>query len=327
MPASPSPIPSPPSLRPPSAFRRFIAIDWSGARGRRYAGIAVAECGPGDAPPRLVDGPGGWWSRTAVHDWLRSELARQPALVGIDCAFSLPFAVAARSLRDRAPTVFELWDAVEEVCAGEPDFGGAPFTTHALHGAGFWHRGPQPDWYDDPHRATEMACRADGLGHPQSPYKLIGSKQVGKGALAGMRVLRALRAALAGRMAVWPFEEPAAGMSAAVEIYPRLFLKRTGFGQRKIRDGGDLDEALRRLGSRPLERSGAVSDHDSDALVSAAGLRRLAAWPAAWAPPGLGETARRQEGWIFGVGLEPAPPGAAGPRRREGLFSERPDML
>ncbi|PWC86939.1 hypothetical protein TSH100_11150 [Azospirillum sp. TSH100] len=290
------------------AFGRFIAIDWSGARGKRYAGIAVAECGTGDTPPRLVEGPGGWWSRTAVFDWLRAELAREPApvgptLVGIDCAFSLPFAVAALGFAGREATVFDLWDAVEEVCAAEPDFGGGPFASHPLHGVGFWHGGPQPDWYEDPHRATEWACRADGLGHPQSPYKLIGSRQVGKGALAGMRVLRALRVALPGRLAVWPFEEPAPGRSVMVEIYPRLFLKHTGIGQRKIRDGAEMDEALRRLGSQPLKVAGPVSDHDSDALVSAAGLRWLAGTPRIWAPPGLDDTARRQEGWIFGVGM------------------------
>ncbi|BAI75997.1 hypothetical protein AZL_d01710 (plasmid) [Azospirillum sp. B510] len=290
------------------AFGRFIAIDWSGARGRRYAGIAVAECPAGDAAPRLVEGPGGWWSRTAVFDWLRVELAREPALagptlVGIDCAFSLPFAVAARGFPGREATVFDLWDAVEEVCARESDFGGGPFASHPLHGLGFWHGGPQPDWYEDPHRATEWACRADGLGHPQSPYKLIGSRQVGKGALAGMRVLRALRATLPGRLAVWPFDEVAPGTSAMVEIYPRLFLKHTGFGQRKIRDGAELDWALRRLGSLPSQRTGMVSDHDSDALVSAAGLRWLAGTPRAWAPPELDDTARRQEGWIFGVGM------------------------
>lgn len=248
-------------------------------------------------------GPGGWWSRTAVFDWLRTELVREPALVGVDCAFSLPFAVAGRGFPGGDATVFDLWDAVEEVCADEPDFGGGPFAVHTLHGAGFWHRGPQPDWYDDPHRATEWACRADGLGHPQSPYKLIGSKQVGKGALAGMRVLRALRAALPGRLAVWPFEQPAPGIGTMVEIYPRLFLKHTGFGQRKIRDGTELDVALAGLGSQPLGLAGAVSDHDSDALVSAAGLRWLAAKPQAWAPPGLDDTARRREGWIFGVGM------------------------
>ncbi|WP_049975896.1 hypothetical protein [Azospirillum sp. B506] len=288
-------------------FGRFIAIDWSGSVSKGYAGIAVAECAAGDAAPRLVKSPGKRWSRTAVFDWLRGELACGPTLVGIDCAFSLPFTVAALGFPGRQASVFDLWDAVEEVCATESDFGGRSFLNHPLHGAGFWHGGPQPDWYQDPHRATEWACRADGLGHPQSPYKLIGPKQVGKAGLAGMRVLRALRAALPGRLAVWPFEDPAPGQSVMVEIYPRLFLQHTGFGQRKIRDGGEMDEALRRLGSHPLERAGMVSDHDSDALVSAAGLRWLAAtpqtWVRAWAPPGLDDTARRQEGWIFGVGM------------------------
>ncbi|MBP2230635.1 hypothetical protein J2847_003940 [Azospirillum agricola] len=294
----------------PAGFDRFIAIDWSGARGRRYAGIAVAECGPGDAPPVPVEGPGGWWSRTAVFDWLRVGLERGPALVGIDCAFSLPFAVAERGFPGRVPTVFDLWDLVESVCAGEPDFGGAPFAEHERHGADFWRAGPQPDWYRDPHRAAEQACRAEGLGNPQSPYKLIGSKQVGKGGLAGMRMLRALRMAEPERVAVWPFDEPAPGRTVLAEIYPRLFLKRTGFGQRKIRDGADVDAALAQLGSRPLGLAGAVSDHAADALVSAAGLRRLAGRPEVWAPPALDERARRQEGWIFGVGARttPAPP-------------------
>lgn len=287
---------------PANFFDRFVAIDWSGARGKRYAGIAVAECGPGDAAPVLVEAPAGWWSRTAAFDWLRAGLARGPALVGIDCAFSLPFDVAERGFPGRTPSVFDLWDLIEGVCAGEPDFGGAPFAEHAQYGADFWRSGPQPDWHTDPHRATERACRAEGLGNPQSPYKLIGSKQVGKGGLAGMRMLRGLRAAEPGRVAVWPFEDPAPGRTVLTEIYPRLFLKRTGFGQRKIRDGGDVDAALRQLGSRPAGLTGMVSDHAADALVSAAGLRALAGQSSVWAPRGLDERARRREGWIFGVG-------------------------
>lgn len=284
-------------------FRRFVAIDWSGARGRRYSGIAIAECEPGDAPPRLVDHPAGWWSRTAVLEWLSSALDRGPALVGIDCAFSLPFAVASRYFADPGQaSVFDLWDLIERISTGEPDYGGAPFAEHSDYGADFWRAGLQPDWYRDPHRLAERACRAEGLGSPQSPYKLIGSKQVGKGALAGMRVLRALKAAAPGRLAVWPFEDPAAGATVLTEIYPRLFLKRTGFGQRKIRDGGELDGALTGLGSRPLSLSGALSDHAADALVSAAGLRHLAGTPEVWAPAALDGLARRMEGWIFGVG-------------------------
>lgn len=287
----------------PPEFRRFVAIDWSGARGRRYAGIAIAACEPGDVPPRLVEHPAGWWSRTAVLEWLLAALDRGPALVGIDCAFSLPYAVASRYFADPAwATAFDLWELIERVAAGEPDYGGAPFAEHPDYGADFWRAGLQPDWYRDPHRLAERACRAEGLGSPQSPYKLIGSKQVGKGALAGMRVLRALKAAAPGRVAVWPFEELTPGRTVLTEIYPRLFLKRTGFGLRKIRDGAELDGALSGLGSRPLDLSGAVSDHAADALVSAAGLRHLAGDPEVWAPAGMDALARRMEGWIYGVG-------------------------
>lgn len=286
----------------PLGFARFVAIDWSGARGKRYAGIAIAECEPGDAAPRLVEHPSGWWLRTAVAEWLLASLERGPALVGIDCAFSLPFSVAARYFADsEQATVFGLWDLIDAVSTAEPDFGGAPFVEHPDYGADFWRAGLQPDWYRDPHRLTERACRADGLGSPQSPYKLIGSKQVGKGALAGMRVLRALRGAAPDRVSVWPFGELAPDRMVLTEIYPRLFLKRTGFGLRKIRDGSDLDTALAALGSRPLGLAGEVSDHAADALVSAAGLRHLAVNPAVWAPAGMDALARRMEGWIFGV--------------------------
>lgn len=282
-------------------FERFVAIDWSGAKGKRYAGIAVAACGAGDAPPTLIDPPGGWWSRAAVFDWLRAGLERGPALVGIDCAFSLPFAVATAYFAGRDASVFDLWDLIEQATAGHPDFLGGPFAEHPAFAGAFWSTGRQPDWYTDPHRLTERVCRADGYGSPQSPYKLIGSKQVGRGALAGIRMLRALRAA-DPRVAVWPFEEPAPDRTLFVEIYPRLFLKRAGFGLRKIRAPADVDSALASLASRPAHLTAPVSDHDADALVSAAGLRWLAARPEVWAPPAMDAAARRQEGWIFGVG-------------------------
>jgi hypothetical protein len=289
-------------MPPLPAFERFVAIDWSGARGPRYAGIAVAECGAGDGPPRLIPPPDGWWSRRAVHDWLLAGLGRGPALVGIDCAFSLPFAVAEAYFPGRQPSVFDLWDLVEGAAQEAGDFLGAPFAEHPAYAGGFWSRGQQPDWYTDPHRLTERVCRADGYGSPQSPYKLIGSKQVGKGALAGMRMLRALRRAAPDDVAVWPFEEPTPGRTMFAEIYPRLFLKRAGFGLRKIRSPLDVDAALARLGSAPAALPGDVSDHDADALVSAAGLRWLAGRPEVWSPAALDERARRQEGWIFGVG-------------------------
>ncbi|WP_175424459.1 hypothetical protein [Azospirillum brasilense] len=55
-----------------------------------------------------------------------------------------------------------------------------------------------------------------------------------------------------------------------------------------------------------------MSDHDADALVSAAGLRWLAGRPAVWSPPAMDALARRQRAgssaWATGIAefLRPA---------------------
>src|SRR3546814_6233236 len=69
---------------------RFAAIDWSGAKGRRHKGIAIAACGPGDAPPELI-APGHVWSRREVLDWLRERAADgERWLIGMDFSFAPP---------------------------------------------------------------------------------------------------------------------------------------------------------------------------------------------------------------------------------------------
>jgi hypothetical protein len=281
-------------------FDRFIAIDWSGAKPAK--GIAVAEAGAGSAPPSLVRPPAGArsWSRRATLDWLLGRLdGSERLLIGMDFAFSLGCDRRGRFIAGDAGTAFDLWGLVDAAGAAEEDFFGGAFATAGRHRHRFWHRGARPAGFDPCRRLTETACTQ---GSPESPYKLIGAKQVGKGALAGMRVLKALRERGRGRVGVWPFE-PVGDGSAVVEIYPRLFLRRCGWGNGKVRDRAGVNWCLARLGSRPLRPAPEpLSDHDTDALVSAAGLRTLAAAPRAWSPP-LPERARRQEGWIFGVGL------------------------
>jgi hypothetical protein len=286
------------------SFDGFVAIDWSGATGKRYRGIAVAECAPGTDAPNLIQPPDARhpWTRTQVLDWLDWRIGQgSRLLVGIDCAFSLPFDTAASYFQHGAGTVFDLWELVEKVCEADSDLFGGAFPRHPAHASGYWIGGPKPESLTLGRRRTEDACRADGLGSPESPYKLIGAKQVGKGALAGMRLLRALRLRR-GDVAVWPFERTD-GRSVLVEIYPRLFLMRTGWGLRKVRTWADLNGCLGLLGSDPVDTSLPLpTDHDTDALVSAAGLRRLCADPRVWSPAGLDERARSREGWIFGVG-------------------------
>ena len=69
-------------------FDAFVAIDWSGAKGRRHKGIAIAEA-RSDAPPRLVR-PGHVWSRTEVLRWLLRRAKKEPTLFGFDFSFAPP---------------------------------------------------------------------------------------------------------------------------------------------------------------------------------------------------------------------------------------------
>ena len=274
------------------AFDRCIGIDWSGAAQPGYAGVAVAQCWPGRGAPALVAPPGRAprWTRSAVLDWLRRELDRGERLLA---GFDFAFALGATGLA--APA---LWAAVEASCAADADLLGRRYADGDPR---FWQQGACPAGWAPRHRPAEDACVAAGLGHPQSPYQLIGAKQVGKGALAGMRLLHRLHAELPDRVAIWPFDAGAGqdARSVVCEIYPRLFIRRAGLGNAKLRDRDDLNHVLNGLDSIGLAR-GTFDDHQADALVSAAGLRQSAGDAALWAA-GAG----RAEGWIFGVPAGP----------------------
>jgi hypothetical protein len=278
-------------------FDRYIAVDWSGALGPNYAGIAVAECGAGEQAPILVAPPSRNWRRSDFADWLAAQDDR--VLVGIDCAFALP-AAAAETRLGSGYDAASLWNAIEQVCADHGDFYGGAFADH--HAKLFWRSGKRPVDFAEHHRTTEIACRDQGLGAPESPLKLIGAKQVGKGGLAGMRTLGALKRRLGDAFAVWPFDCINSARMVCVELYPRLFLRMAGHGNGKVRNLDDLNRCLGALGSRLYNSSAvAFSDHDTDALIAAAGLRHIAGDPRVWSPPGLDALARRAEGWIFGV--------------------------
>ena len=64
---------------------------------------------------------------------------------------------------------------------------------------------------------------------------------------------------------------------------------------------GALTGALAGLGSPPVAGRGAIEDHSSDALLTAAWLRRVASDRARWAPAGLTRDIARTEGWTFGA--------------------------
>jgi hypothetical protein len=284
------------------AFDRFVGVDWSGATGKAYSGIAVAACREGSIPPRLIAPPLRRWRRTDFADWVIAQAgAGERLLIGVDCAFALPAAMAGGFLGD-GYSASTLWAHIESICGKADDFFGGGFADHEAHARLFWRSGSRPAGFAEHHRATEQACRAAGLGAPESPLKLVGARQVGKGGLAGMRVLHALKLRLGDAFAVWPFDPVDRALIVCVELYPRLFMRMAGHGNAKVRTLDEMNRCFAALGTSLYPENGATfRDHESDALVAAAGLRFIAGERAVWSPDGLDSLGRRAEGWIFGV--------------------------
>jgi hypothetical protein len=70
----------------------------------------------------------------------------------------------------------------------------------------------------------------------------------------------------------------------------------------KLRTRAELNRALAGLGSKPARLSFEPNDHQTDALVTAAGMRALARQePGAFEPEGLTREIALAEGWTFGV--------------------------
>lgn len=285
-------------------FDFYIGIDWSGAKGS-YSGIALAECRADGSGPRLIAPPAGRWTRSAVAAWLGQRIASgERLLAGFDFAFGFPWIEGEGYLAQRVPHItdaFALWELIEQASAEAPDFHSGPLVTHETFADSYWVSGKQkPEWRNDKRR-TETACGEATSTYPETVFKLIGAKQVGKAALAGIRTLRAIRLAAPAQVAVWPFED-ADRPTVLAEIYPTLFRRQALGGTAKIKERATLDNALAALGSGPARGAPAsFSDHDGDALISAAGLRWLDRSGKLFTVPEEAKAQARREGWIVGV--------------------------
>lgn len=296
-----------------SEFQRFAAIDWSGAKGRRHKGIAVALCEAGESAPELVR-PGHVWSRHEVLDWLLAEAQAAPTLFGFDFSFVPPIAERGDYLPgDETPREAKgFWAYVDTTCEDE-DLGAASFLEQ-VHRRHFYFGaadGTKRDFLH--HRVCEHAFNATGGGKASTLYDAIGAAQVAKASFAGMRLLHRLD----GRVPVWPFDfardrpfdfaqdspfdaQPVSG-SLVVEIYTRVFIRLAGLSGRKVRTHDQLDAALAGLGSRPARLEREPSDHETDVLIAAAGMRAIHGDRSYWRPAALTPELARTEGWTFGV--------------------------
>ena len=283
-----------------TADRRFaatVAIDWSGAKGRRHKGIAIAEA-RGDEAPRLVR-PGHVWSRREVLDWLVGRAAAEPTLFGFDFSFAPPFIERGAYLPGEVgvpKAAREFWAYVDQTSDDE-DLGAASFLER-VHRRHFYFGIADGVKADFVHfRRCDVALNAQGGRKTASAYDAIGAAQVAKASFAGMRLLHHLDR----RVAVWPVDPLPENASAVVEIYTRIAIRSAGLPGKKIRTAIELDQALAALGSPPAGLDHDPTDHQSDALITAAAMRSHLAHPNAFAPPGLTAKIARTEGWTFGV--------------------------
>ena len=278
-------------------FERFAAIDWSGAKGRRHKGIAIAVANAGTTAPALAR-PGQAWSREAVLDWLVETAVEAPTLFGFDFSFAPPIAERGEYLPgEGAPADAKGFWAYVDGRADDEDLGAASFLER-VHRRHFYFGvadGVKRDFLH--HRVCEHEFNAMGGGKASTLYDAVGAAQVAKASFAGMRLLHRLE----GRVPVWPFDPLPAQGSLVVEIYTRLFIRLAGLSGRKVRTLTQLNEALAALGSAPAQLDREPNDHETDVLIAAAGLRAIAPNPRYWSPHGLTPALARTEGWTFGI--------------------------
>jgi hypothetical protein len=290
-------------------FAHFLAVDWSGAKGARQKGIAVALAkADGGAPVLLAPPDPRGWARSEVLALLAG--LKVPTLVGLDLGISLPHADAGAFFPGwdaSPPDARALWALIDRLCEADPHLEAGGFLAHPQAARYFRHgAGAEGDRFLLPgaasregrFRLAEHAQRQQGV-RPVSNFNLVGAAQVGKSSLTGMRMLHRLQ----GRVPVWPVDPLPEEGSVITEIYTSMAARLgavTGTAT-KLRTYAALGDALDALGSPPVAGDGAIDDHSADALLTAAWLRRVHATRDLWHPSALTPDIARTEGWTFGA--------------------------
>ncbi|SIT73037.1 hypothetical protein SAMN05216526_1791 [Ectothiorhodosinus mongolicus] len=198
----------------PPLFKRYIGIDYSGARSvecslkglRVY--VADRESMPVEIPP--PPSPRKYWTRRGLAAWLAERLAEDvPTLVGIDHGFSFPLRYfEAHHLPLNWPVFLE--DFCRHWPTDEP-WTCVDFIRDGVVGNGLARVG-NARW----RRITETRVGAKSVFH----FDVPGS--VAKSTHAGLPWLRYLRAQLGQQLHFWPFDgwSIPSGRSAVLEVYP-----------------------------------------------------------------------------------------------------------
>jgi len=286
------------------SFSHFVGIDWSGAKGKRHAGIAVALCEAVTGETNLIYPPNGkrYWSREGCMTWLAAGCGLTEGatvLVGFDSAFSMPFIDEGSYLPKlkAVNSAKQMWHIVESHNRQNKDFFGGGFVE--VHPEHYLRTGMRGQLFKRRMRITEDLAVSTGAGPCESVFHLIGPSQVGLSGLSSMRMLAQLDDHEG--IAIWPYDTLTTASIVIAEIYAASFATLGGH-KGKIRDLETLVSILANLNAEIDVRPDATfSDHACDALVTAAGLRQIASDEQYWNPPELSSMVRRTEGWIFGI--------------------------
>ena len=223
----------------------------------------------------------------------------EPTLFGFDFSFAPPLIERGAYLpgEQGVPTrARDFWAYVDHH-ASDLDLGAASFLEQ-VHRKHFYFGIADGVKADFMHfRQCDKRLNALGGRKTASAFDAIGAAQVAKASFSGMRLLHHLN----GRIPIWPMDELRAGQSAVVEIYTRIYIRNAGLSGAKVRSRADLNAALPALGFPAWRGRGAPNDHQTDALITAAGMLAHLGKPDAFTPHGLTGQIAQTEGWTFGV--------------------------
>lgn len=279
-----------------SSFARYIGIDYSGAKTptSSLTGLRVYLAEKAGKPPEEEPPPSPrYWTRKGIAEWLVETLTMgEPALVGIDHAFSFPqnyfdqyglhdwpsflddFQHHWPTDQDHAYVDFfrnvKLGKRVAQKYAN--------FKIYGTIGNGAARTGDSR-W----RRLTEV--RAGGA---KSVFHFDVPGQVAKSSHAGIPWLRFIRQRLGARVHFWPFDgwDIPAGRSAIVEVYPALW-NRDYPPDNRTPDQHDAFSVAAWLAS--------ADRNDSNGRLSS--FLKPALTPSE-------RTVAEREGWILGVPLD-----------------------
>lgn len=202
----------------PAAFRRYVGIDYSGARtptdSLKGLRVYVAQT-PGELPQEVLPplGPRKYWSRRGVAIWLANLLKEDiPTIVGIDHGFSFPLRYF--EVHQLEPNWYVFLEDFRAHWQTDEEHVYVDFVRDGLIGNGRAREG-NPRW----RRIAEERCRAKSVFH----FDVQGA--VAKSTHSGIPWLLFLHRQLGEKIHFWPFDgwDIPAGQSVIVEAYPSMW--------------------------------------------------------------------------------------------------------